>query len=63
MMKQLDDLDFADDLALLSHSYQWMQEKSCLVSAIAMEIALNTNKDKYKIIKSNSTSTNVLNIN
>jgi hypothetical protein len=40
-----------------------MKEKICLVSAIAMEIALNTNKDKSKILKINSTSTNALTIN
>ena len=26
---QLDDLDFADDLALLSHSHEQIQEKTC----------------------------------
>ena len=60
MLKQLDDLDFADDLALLSHNYQQMQEKTYLELAIAN---LNINKDKSKILKINSTSTNVLTIN
>jgi hypothetical protein len=62
-VEQLDDLDFADDLALMSHSYQRMQEKTNVVSAIAMEIGLNINKDKSKILKINSTSTNVVDIN
>ena len=28
MLTQLDDLDFADDLALLSHSHRQMQDKT-----------------------------------
>ena len=31
LMEQLDDLDYADDIALLSHNHQQMEEKlSCL---------------------------------
>ena len=30
LFKQLDDLDFADDIALLSHTHQQMQEKNHL---------------------------------
>ena len=63
LLKQLDDLDFADDLALLSHSHQQMQEKTNLVSNTAMEIGLSINKDKSKILKINSTNTNAIILN
>lgn len=46
---QLDDLDFADDIALLSHSQQQMQEKTNMVAAISAQVGLNINKDKSKI--------------
>lgn len=45
----LDDLDFADDIALLSHSQQQMQEKTNMVAAISAQVGLNINKDKSKI--------------
>lgn len=54
---QLDDLDFADDIALLSHSQQQMQEKTNMVAAISAQVGLNINKDKSKILKINPTST------
>lgn len=63
MFKQLDDLDFADDLALLSHTYQQMQEKTNLVSSTAMDIGLNVNINKSKILKINSSSINSVTLN
>ncbi|VDP46421.1 unnamed protein product [Schistosoma margrebowiei] len=35
---QLDDLDFADDLALLSHTQQQIQEKTTSVAAVGLNI-------------------------
>ncbi|VDP53778.1 unnamed protein product, partial [Schistosoma margrebowiei] len=32
---QLDDLDFADDLALLSHTHEQMQMKTASVAAVS----------------------------
>jgi hypothetical protein len=63
LFKQLDDLDFADDLALLSHTYQQMQEKTNLVSSTAMDIGLNVNINKSKILKINSSSMNAVTLN
>ena len=60
---QLDDLDFADDLALLSHSHQQMQEKTNVVAATSLQIGLNIHKDKTKILKTNSTSTERVTLN
>ncbi|VDP21208.1 unnamed protein product [Schistosoma margrebowiei] len=38
---QLDDLDFADDLALLSHTHEQMQTKTASVTAISASVGLN----------------------
>ncbi|VDO51921.1 unnamed protein product [Schistosoma margrebowiei] len=47
---QLDDLDFADDLALLSLTQQQMQEKTTGVVAASAAIGLNIHKGKSKIL-------------
>ncbi|VDO95757.1 unnamed protein product [Schistosoma margrebowiei] len=41
---QLDDLDFSDDLALLSHIHQQMQVKTTGVAAASVAVSLNMNK-------------------
>ncbi|MGL5901241.1 MAG: reverse transcriptase domain-containing protein [Cetobacterium sp.] len=56
--KQLDDLDFADDLALLSHTQQQMQEKTNHVASTSAQIGLNIHKDKTKVLKINATNNN-----
>ena len=45
---QLEDLDFAEDVALLSHSHQQMQEKTSELAAISSRVALNVHKGKTK---------------
>ena len=47
---QLDDLDFADDLALLSHNQQQMQNKTTSPSH-ASEVGLQIHPNKTKILK------------
>ncbi|VDO83331.1 unnamed protein product [Schistosoma margrebowiei] len=59
---QLDDLDFADDLALLSQSQQQMQEKSTSVAAASAAIGLNIHKGKSKVLRYNSACTNPITI-
>ena len=54
---QLDDLDFADDLALLSHTQQQMQEKTIIMTEHSAGLGLNVHITKSKILKVNSTST------
>ena len=54
---QLDDLDFADDLALLSNSRQQMPEKTSILAAYASQVGLQIHPHKTKILKTNSTST------
>ncbi|VDP48821.1 unnamed protein product [Schistosoma margrebowiei] len=47
---QLDDLDFANDLALLSQTQQQMQEKTTSVAAASAALNLNIYKRKSKIL-------------
>ena len=49
LMEQLDDLDYADDIALLSHNHQQMEEKlSCLEERAAETgLIISTKKPKY----------------
>ncbi|VDO96066.1 unnamed protein product [Schistosoma margrebowiei] len=55
---QLDDLDFADDLALLSQTQQQMQEKTNSVAAVG----LNIHKGKSKVLRYNTACTNPITI-
>ncbi|VDP24937.1 unnamed protein product [Schistosoma curassoni] len=55
---QLDDLDFADDLTLLSHTQQQIQEKKTSVAAASVAVGLNTHKGKSKILRYNTPCTN-----
>ncbi|VDP33515.1 unnamed protein product [Schistosoma mattheei] len=48
---QLDDLDFADDLALLSQTQQQMQEKTTSVAAASAAVGLNIHKGRSKILR------------
>ena len=47
---QLEDLDFADDLALLSHSHKQMQEKTEQLNTVSTQLGLNINRSKTKIM-------------
>ena len=54
---QLDDLDFADDLAILSHTLQQIQEKTNLISTHSASLGLTIHKGKTKILKVNNNNT------
>lgn len=58
LKEQLEDLDFADDIALLSHSHQEMQEKSQLLEETAAALGLNINGLKTKVMQISNKSTN-----
>ena len=51
MGTQLDDLDFADDLALLSHSHNQMQDKTTRLETISAGTGLRINKKKTELMK------------
>ncbi|VDP00848.1 unnamed protein product [Schistosoma margrebowiei] len=55
---QLDDLDFADDLALLSHTHEQMQTKIASVAAVSASVGLNIHKRKNKVLKYNTENSN-----
>ncbi|VDP61712.1 unnamed protein product [Schistosoma curassoni] len=55
---QLDDLDFADDLALLSHTQQQMQEETTSIAAASAAVGLNIHKGKSEILRHNKKCTN-----
>ncbi|VDP48197.1 unnamed protein product [Schistosoma margrebowiei] len=55
---QLDDLDFADDLALLSRSHEQMQTKTASVAAVCAPIGLSIHKGKTKVLKFKAESNN-----
>ncbi|VDO84206.1 unnamed protein product [Schistosoma curassoni] len=60
---QLDDLDFADDLVLLSQSQQQMQEKTTSIAAGASTgVGLNIHKPERKILTYNTACTNPIKI-
>ena len=63
LWSELDDLDVADDLALLSHSHEQMQEKTDLLNLVSAQTGLNINMNKTKIMKANNTkSKNVVTV-
>ncbi|XP_070207994.1 uncharacterized protein [Littorina saxatilis] len=49
-------LDFADDVALLSHSQQQMQEKTSTVANNSARFGLNIHKGKSKVLRTNATA-------
>ena len=49
--KSLEDLEYADDLALLSHSLNQMQVKTKSLEEVAMSVRLQVSEDKTKIMK------------
>ena len=53
---QLDDLDFADDLALLSHNHSQMQDKTTLLEATSAGTGLKINRKKTELMKMNTTA-------
>ncbi|VDP55585.1 unnamed protein product [Schistosoma margrebowiei] len=48
---QLDDLDFVDDLAFLSHTHEQMQTKTASVAAVSASVGLSIHKGKTKVLK------------
>nr|KAG5690011.1 hypothetical protein BaRGS_007313 [Batillaria attramentaria] len=53
---QLDDLDFADDLALLSHSHSQIKDKTTCLEATSAGTGLKINRRKTELMKINTTA-------
>ena len=50
---QLEDLDFADDIALISTNHSQMQKKTCKLSETAQRVGLNISQWKTSVLKVN----------
>ncbi|VDP51822.1 unnamed protein product [Schistosoma margrebowiei] len=57
---QLDDLDFADYLDLLSHTHEQMQTKTASVAAVSASVGLRIHKGKTKVLKYNTENTKAI---
>ncbi|VDP39449.1 unnamed protein product [Schistosoma margrebowiei] len=55
---QLDDLDFADDLAFQSHTHEQMQTKTASVAAVSASVGLSIHKGNAKVLKFNTKNSN-----
>ncbi|VDP62119.1 unnamed protein product [Schistosoma mattheei] len=55
---QINDLDFADNIALLSHTHKQMQVKTTTVVAASTSVNLNIHKGRTKIFEYNAENTN-----
>ena len=55
IMTRLEDLEFADDLALLSHRLLDMQEKITALEETAQKVGLKISQEKTKVMRTNST--------
>ena len=51
---QLDDLDFAADLALLSHNHSQTQDKTALLETTSAGTGLKINKEKSELMEMNT---------
>ena len=51
---RLEDLDFVDDLALLSHNHHQIQAKTTLLVEASAQVGLNMHKGKTKIMRMNT---------
>ncbi|VDP69451.1 unnamed protein product [Schistosoma mattheei] len=59
---QLNDLDFADDMAFLSHMQQQIYEKTTSVAAVSVAVGINIHKKKSKILRYNTAYNNRITI-
>ena len=55
ILTQLDDSDFADDLALMSHSHRQMQDKTTYLARISAQVGLKVSKKKTNILRLTTT--------
>ena len=63
LWNQLEDIDFADDLALLSHSHQQMQDKTSRLGTTSSQVGLDIHPKKTQVMKMNTPSTDPVTLN
>ena len=54
LWRKLDDLDYTDDLAFLSHTRHQMQETTSAVADASARLGLKIHKEKSKVLKVNT---------
>ena len=63
LTQQLDDLDYADDIALLSHSGAQVQNKTTILEERSRRAGLVINTAKTKVLKINTGSNRKIRVN
>lgn len=63
LTEQLDDLDYADDLCLLSHTFQGIQRKLCELDKVAVTAGLQINFQKTKEMRIQTANKEPLRLN
>ena len=63
ILDQLDEFDFVDDLALLSHTHSQMQDKTSTLERVASSIGLRINKEKTKVMRINANNIKTIVLN
>jgi len=53
LLSTLEDLDFADDLTLVSHTHQHVQEKTSRLSTFAQQVSLKISQKKTEVVMLN----------
>lgn len=56
LWSQLEDLDFADDIALLAHNLQQIQDKTTKLRTISSKVGLDIHPGKKQVIRMNTLS-------
>ena len=59
----LEDLDFVDDLALLSHTHSHIQEKTSLLSKYTHQVRLNISLTKTEVMTLNTSNPQAIKVN
>lgn len=62
LLSQLEDLDFTDDLAVISTTIIHLQEKSSRLNNFANDFGLQRNKDKTNVMNINTSATTPITI-
>ena len=63
LFSTLEDLDFADDLALVSHTHQHMQEKTTRLSTYAQQVGLRISQKKTGVMLLNVSNPTPVQVN
>ena len=63
MTNKLEDLDFADDISLLSHTWKHMQDKTTELQNTAKQVGLEINREKSKTMRINTKNTTPILLN